>query len=145
MESPMESPMKAFVCPHCSVVLSDNEEIRLLMDNPSAEEVGVIRLNTEVGNYEVKRSQEVRQWNPGNKLILSCPHCKKNLQHDDDTKALLYICYGNNVPDLQIIFSTIIGEHYTVLLDMKGQVLQKIPIEEPDRSVSKNMWEHFTW
>ncbi len=125
----MKDASKKFVCPYCRAIISNHDgEIRLFMDNPSAQEVGIIHvnLNIEIGTYTIKLSQEVREWTPGDRLIISCPDCRKNLQYgNDESRTFLHICYENSEPDLQVVLSTIIGERYLALRDTQGKMLQE--------------------
>lgn len=89
------------------------------MKNTKNEET-LIYVSPELGNYDVLVSKHFT-WAKGEALEVSCPYCKRSLLlSPGSTRAK--ILFKDNDGIKQVIFSTIIGERLTYVIEKGGVV-----------------------
>lgn len=107
-----------FNCPHCKAMLSSAGTITLKTKRDNGE-TGVIRMNTNLGNYEYTHEPAI-QFEAGELVDFVCPHCDTTLNSPEfDNYAQLKMVVDKGII-FDILFSRKAGVHKTYLITEDG-------------------------
>ncbi|MBL1213644.1 MAG: hypothetical protein HND52_09835 [Ignavibacteriae bacterium] len=100
-----------YLCPHCRGFINIEDEI-IFSVNTEAGKPGLISLNTELGNYNIRQNKyfDLQQ---GKYHVFYCPICHKDLSSNDHAGLVWIILKDTDGKEFNIYFSGIAGEKST--------------------------------
>ncbi len=137
-----------YYCPHCKTKLNQAEVsnpkgyIHFWVKNYQGQ-WSTIFVNPELGNYEVIKDSNF-QWKKGEVLEILCPYCKQDLSLSQGSlRAKILAKDRETQEEMMIIFSKIIGEHLTYIMDMQER--RVIDSYGEHANDPKELWDTFIW
>ena len=107
-----------YKCPKCKSYLNIGNNV-VLSAKVGTESKGLILLDKNLGNYEIKKHDLV-QYKKGQKVGFYCPICHANLAADNVNINLVKVLLEENGKEYIVLFSNIAGEHATYKISDKN-------------------------
>ncbi len=110
--------MSNYYCPMCNASLVVDNNLVLAVKSEDNEK-GIVFLNPEVGNYDIKTNPEFKV-EQGKEYEFFCPACHFNL-NDDEKGHLVKVFMVDGDKEFEVYFSNLGGEKATYQVDKRDK------------------------